>query len=203
LLHRIRGLRQEGFTRIILAVHYLAEHFEAFVNAQRDLDVELRLLMEPEPLGTGGALRHAITAVETPTLVVLNGDSWLRQPAAPVVAEHLRQGRAFTIVAVRAEHVEGGARRKGLLTIGAHDELVGFATGDAVVGWVNAGLYVLQTALVRRWPSGRYDLEQELMRLVPPGQGTVYRSEGSLLDIGTPRRYAHAARFLMEAEVAA
>lgn len=193
LLHILQHLQGEGFARVILAAHYLAEQFEAFARAHRDLGLELELLVEPEPLGTGGALRHAASAVRSPVFVALNGDSWGFGPVAPLLLEHGRGDRRLTMVVVRAGRLEGGARSKGLVSLGARGEILGFETGDgAAEQWVNAGCYVLDRAAVRAWPAGSYDLEQRLLSLVPPGTGFAWRSEGSLLDIGTPDCYAKA-----------
>lgn len=194
LLHLLLGLREEGFARILLAAHYLAEQFEAFVSAHQDLGLTLRLLVEPEPLGTGGALRHAACHVPSPVFIAMNGDGWGYQPVAPLLAEHARGDRRLTMVVVRADRVEGGARRKGIVSLGADGGILGFETGDAAADqWVNAGCYVLDRAMVRAWPEGAYDLEQRVMSLVPPGSGYVWRSGGSLLDIGTPDCYVHFA----------
>ena len=101
------------------------------------------------------------------------------------------------MVAVRADHVEGGAHNKGLISIGLHDEILGSSRGDAPHGsWVNAGLYVLNTQMVRSWPSGPYDFEERLTSLLVPEQGHAFRSEARLLDIGTPECYALAPRVL-------
>lgn len=195
LLHILQRLKAEGFARVILAAHYLAEQFEAFVRAHRDLGVELELLVEPEPLGTGGALRHAASAVRSPVFVALNGDSWGFGPVAPLLREHGRGERRLTMVVVRAGRMEGGARNKGVVSLGTRGEILGFETSDAAPEqWVNAGCYVLDRAMVQAWPEGSYDLEQRFLSLVPPGAGSAWRSEGSLLDIGTPDCYAEAER---------
>lgn len=39
-------------------------------------DLRLRYTEEPEPLGTGGALRLAVPMIETETALILNGDTW-------------------------------------------------------------------------------------------------------------------------------
>jgi NDP-sugar pyrophosphorylase family protein len=183
-------LQREGLTRIILAVHYLAERFHEFLREYASRLPAVTIVEEPAPLGTGGALRHAAQRIGSSPFAALNGDSWVRQPLAAVVAEHVRKGSAFTMVVVRAEQVEGGARNKGEVSLGAHEELLGLSTADTVSsGWVNAGCYVLNRELVLGWPSGRYDLEPHLMSLVPPGRGYVVRSDESLLDIGTPDSY--------------
>jgi NDP-sugar pyrophosphorylase family protein len=193
LLHRLIALRQEGFSHVILAAHYLVEQFRRFARTYAGLLPQVTVIAEPTPLGTGGALRSAVDHVRSSVFVALNGDSWGLQCAAPVLAEHSREGHRFTMVVVRAEHVEGGARQKGLVSCGPRGELLGLTTGDSLAEhWINAGLYILNRELVNAWPSGSYDLERELTSLVPPGAGYVFYSPETLLDIGTPECYARA-----------
>jgi DNA-binding MarR family transcriptional regulator len=77
LLHLLLRLKEEGFRRFMLAAHYLPEQFEAFVERHRDPFPGLRLVVEPKPLGTGGALRHAADHVES-THFLLLGSPWSR-----------------------------------------------------------------------------------------------------------------------------
>jgi len=197
LLHRLLAFRQEGCSRFILAVQHLADQFRAFAKRYEQELPGLTVIEESTPLGTGGALRHAAQHVGSPVFIAFNGDSWGVQPMTPVLAEHARNDRLLTMVVVRADQVEGGAQAKGMVNLGAHGEVLGFSTGDAVSGsWVNAGLYLLSRDLVRGWPQGAYDLEARLMSLIPPGTGYAFCSEASLLDIGIPACLARANREL-------
>lgn len=197
LFHLLRQLEQEGFKHFILAAHYLADRFQEFLMLYGHLLPSVELVVEPEPLGTGGALRHAVGHVGSSTLLVLNGDSLVSQPIAPVLAEHEQAGRDFTVVAVQASHVEGGAFNKGVWQIGSQGEVVGFDTEKAVEdGWVNAGVYLLSRATVASWPAGHYSLEENLPSLLRDRQADVFCSPGRLLDIGTPQTYEFADRLV-------
>lgn len=201
LLHLLLRMKREGFTRVILSAHYRAEQFQRFLSTYGDLVPDVQLVVEPEPLGTGGALRYAMEQVRSSVFVVLNGDSWVWQPVASVLAEHQRVQRACTIVAVQASHVTGRALNKGRLQIGANDRLEDVTTQETVTdGWVNAGIYVLDRAMVASWPKGSYSLEATLPTLVKGYHAGVFRSQGRLLDIGTPECYDWAGRLFQAAE---
>ena len=192
LLHLLLGMKQEGFSRFILTTHYLAEKFHDFVSTYGDLRNDTVVVTEDKPLGTGGALRNAASYVRSATFIGLNGDSYVSQPLMPVLDFHARMGNCFTMVAVRADNVLGGTANKGLLHIGAHCKITGFSPSGGGLGWVNAGIYVLNRAMVLSWPSGPYSVEESLMSLLGPTEGHVFCSEGRLLDIGTPECYARA-----------
>lgn len=192
LFHLLCRMRREGFGRFIITTHYLAEKFQTFLSKYGDFLRDTILVPEEEPLGTGGALRNAAMYIQSETFVGMNGDSYISQPVVPVVEFHARVGASFTMVAVKAENILGGAESKGALDIGPRDRIIGFSLGGRSRGWVNAGIYVLDRAMVLAWPSGRYDLEGNLMALLGPVKGRAFCSEGRLLDIGTPECYARA-----------
>lgn len=203
LLRRVMALRREGFSRILLATHYLAGRFHEFAERYAQAVPGLIVIEEPAPLGTGGALRHASQCVRSPVFVALNGDSWMAQPAAPVLAEHGQGNRLMSMVVVHAGRVEGSRRAKGIVTFSAEGQILGFSTGEAGAEvWVNSGLYVLDRTLVQSWPEGSYDLESHVRELVPSG-GFVFPSEEALLDIGTLECYARAQHALDESEALA
>ncbi len=194
LLLRLKG---EGFSRFILSGHYLADRFRYFVAEHQAELGGLELVIEPEALGTGGALRYAADRVATSPLLVINGDSWVEQPLTPVLEDHARFDREFTVVAVQADRVQGEARKKGVWRIGPDREAAGFATQESVVeGWVNAGCYVIDHAMISLWPLGSYSLEANLPILLTGRRTGVFCSEGRLLDIGTSETYSRAAKTL-------
>ena len=70
-------LRRNGVRRILLAAGHKAEVLDAWLAARPPDDLSITLSREPSPLGTGGALRHVEPRLETPHVLVLNGDSLL------------------------------------------------------------------------------------------------------------------------------
>ncbi|NLG35385.1 MAG: NTP transferase domain-containing protein [Lentisphaerae bacterium] len=70
-------LRRNGVRRILLAAGHKAEVLEAWLADRPSDDLSLRLSREPAPLGTGGALRHVESLLETSHVLVLNGDTLL------------------------------------------------------------------------------------------------------------------------------
>ncbi len=197
LLRLLLRLKEEGFRRFILAAHYLPQQFQGFVEANRGRFDEILLVVEPQALGTGGALRHASEYASSPTFLVLNGDSWVDQPLLPVLQEHARLRRDFTVIAVPAPQVEGEALKKGVWRIGPGGGVLGFDTRENVEeGWVNAGCYYLSREMVGSWPVGSYSLETNLPVLLNGRKTGVFCSQGRLLDIGTPQTYGRAGEVL-------
>ncbi|MBI3615663.1 MAG: NTP transferase domain-containing protein [Candidatus Omnitrophica bacterium] len=194
LLHLLLKMREQGFGRILLAAHYLPDLFRSFLSEYSVLLPDLQLILEHQPLGTGGALAFVARQVRGRTFVAMNGDSWVSQAAAPVLEEHQRLERKLTFVAVKAQRVEGGAIQKGVWRLDREGRPVGFSTESAAEGWVNGGLYVFDREIVASWPEGAYSLEENLLSLIQGVPAGLYYSDGRLLDIGTPELYEWANR---------
>jgi NDP-sugar pyrophosphorylase family protein len=68
--------------------------------------------------------------------------------------------------------------------------------GDAVPGWINAGVYLLQRGLLDRLPkSGFVSLEKEVLPQWVQMGGVWGFGGGRFIDIGTPESYADADEF--------
>ena len=193
LLYVLLRLQEEGFKRFILAASYLSEQFREFALCYQARVPGIEVVVEPKPLGTGGALRYAASAVNSSECLVINGDSWVSQRATSVLAAHVRRQRSFTAVAVDAAKVQGGALNKGVWSVGPSGEALAFSTEPCASGvWVNAGMYMVSRAMISGWPDGAYSLEQSFPSLLAGHPCGVFCSTGRLLDIGTPECYEMA-----------
>src|SRR5205085_7957835 len=69
---------RRGFTDIVFLAGYKASRVREFADALAHRlpgDCRLQVSVEPEPLGTGGAVAHAREMLAD-TFLLLNGDSW-------------------------------------------------------------------------------------------------------------------------------
>ncbi len=70
---------------------------------------------------------------------------------------------------------------------------------DAGPGLVNAGLYLIETSLLRGIPlEGAVSLEREVFPTWIGGKFYGYETSSAFLDIGTPESYAAAEAFLAD-----
>ncbi len=203
--HLFDQLAEIGFARVHLLVGVGAD---AIVAAAPGLAGELMVswTREDSPLGTGGAIRNAREHAGEVTLVV-NADSYTACNWAALGAAHLQAGD-------RAPGVGESAVDRGMVTVVAvweeergdygGIELAAAAGGPAAVlafqekgqnsdGYINAGIYLFDRAVIDEIPSGSSSLEHELLprlareaRLYASPQRCYFR------DIGTPERLAAA-----------
>jgi NDP-sugar pyrophosphorylase family protein len=150
---------------------------------------------EPAPLGTAGALRHALPHLASPTVLLLNGDSYCDADLAAFARFHRAHGGAASLVLARV----ADAARFGQVRVGAGGRVVRFEEKgqSREPGWVNAGIYLLDRALVAAVPPARpASLERDLLPgWVADGRVFGLRCGGRFLDVGTPQSYAQAERF--------
>lgn len=76
LVYLLDQLRRYGIIDIILSVGYQAERVMEVVGDGSGLGVQVRYAREESLLGTGGALRNALSLMEGDDILVLNGDSY-------------------------------------------------------------------------------------------------------------------------------
>jgi NDP-sugar pyrophosphorylase family protein len=153
---------------------------------------------EPAPLGTGGALRHALPHLSGPAVLLLNGDSYCDVDLEEFARFHRAEPAGVGMVLVRVPD----ASRFGRVRLGRTGRVIRFEEKAATraPGWINAGVYLLDRALVAELPAGRLSLEHDLLPgWVARRHVRGFRCEGRFLDIGTPRSYAEAERFFRAA----
>lgn len=185
LLH---ALASKGFCRVILSLGFMAGKVEAHFGEQF-AGMELVYEVENTPLGTGGAVRQALTRCSEDHVFVFNGDTYLDLEVADVEA-HWQTHRVPIIV---AREVPDTARFGRLNTAGGR--VTGFLEkGMAGAGLINAGCYVLPVAILNGFAHGQaFSLETDfLAKTVGAQRIDVFVTNGHFIDIGVPEDYARA-----------
>jgi NDP-sugar pyrophosphorylase family protein len=198
IVRLLEQVARAGWSQAVLCTGHMAEAVEeALGEAQAGLP--LVYSREPEPLGTGGALRLALPLLESDPVLVLNGDSWAEVDLAVLADEHRRRGAPATLALVEV----ADAARFGRVRLGADGAVERFEEKAAahLPGLINAGIYLLSRRLIEAIPAGRpVSLEREVFpSLVGRGlSGVVF--PGRFIDIGTPESLAEAESFFREAD---
>lgn len=155
----------------------------------------VRVLVEPEPLGTGGALRFALPVLAEDFLL-MNGDSWIESDLAQVSLAWRQQPEAEAQLLL--QRVPDAARYG---TVEASDGVItAFREKDparaGTPGWINAGVYVLRRAVVEAMPGdGPVSLEQDVLPgMVARGRARAVHATPNayFIDIGLPESLARA-----------
>jgi NDP-sugar pyrophosphorylase family protein len=193
LSYLLDQLEAAGIRRAVLCSGYRAEQLEVALGGRHGR-LELSYSREPEPLGTGGALRLALPRVAGDLVLALNGDSYLDCPLREFIAWHRQHGFAGSILLTRV----ADAGRFGTVAAAPGGAIQSFheKRGVPEPGWINSGIYLLSRRLVEALPQGKaVSLEREAFPLwLAQGLGG-YQHEAAFLDIGTPESLAQAEAF--------
>jgi D-glycero-alpha-D-manno-heptose 1-phosphate guanylyltransferase len=193
----LRYLAGQGTRRVILASGYAHAKLEAFAAAGAVAGLEVSCVVEPRPLGTAGAFRHAArtAGLHPAQWLVLNGDSLALTDLAPLFTALTDAGIEGALLGLPVTD----AARFGTLTRNAAGELIGFAEKRPGAGVINAGVYLLRARALDGWPVHEsLSFEREVF----PGLTSrsarlkVCVHAAPFLDIGTPESLAEADRFV-------
>jgi mannose-1-phosphate guanylyltransferase len=196
--HVLDHLGRHGVHEVVLSSSYLEATFHAFIQARAD-EPRITWITEEEPLGTGGAIVHALPHLGDEPFFALNGDILTDLDLTAMLAWHREHGAAATIA---LHHVED-ARPCGLVPTEPDGRVLEFREKPAepIPGDINAGTYLLDPAALRAWPSGtalsiEREIFPELIRRESPVYG--FLSGAYWLDLGTPEKYLRAHFDILE-----
>lgn len=190
----LSSLSRKGFGRVVLSLGYLADKVVSHFG-NRFAGMEIVYEIEEVPLGTGGAIRQAMTRCTADHVFVFNGDTYLDLEVAAV--ESLWDGQGAPIIVAREVP---DTVRYGRLAV-AESRVVGFAEkGSGGPGLINAGCYVLPVSCLDAFPPGQaFSMESDyLSPMVGRCHFNLFVTRGLFIDIGVPDDYARAQNELLE-----
>lgn len=196
LVRLLDQLAAAGCHRTILCTGHLGEQIEREFGAVHE-GIELVHAREPAPLGTGGALRHALPLLHDRAALVLNGDSYCDLDLRQFVAWARAGADAPALVAAQVPD----AARFGALRLDADGAVRAFGEKAAAgPGWINAGIYWLPARVLALLPPGPRSLERQVLPELLPTGLRAFRTDAPFLDIGVPDAYAAAPSFFAACE---
>lgn len=174
----IEGFVRQGFTDIILAVHYKAELIEDYFRSGSDFGAHIRYIHEEEALGTAGSLRRVAW---NGSLIVSNADVLATLDYTNLLTSHQLAGGSATVCAALYQH----QIHYGVLDTNERGALVGMREKPIESFAVNAGIYVIEDSvfLDARTPCGAFTMPELLMSL-PIGSVNVFPLHDIWIDVG-------------------
>ena len=201
LHYQIDRLKQvPEIDEVILSLNYQPRRIEDVFGDGSDVGIKIRYVVEPSPLGTGGAIRYAGESL-TESVVVFNGDVLTQIDLGEVLRLHRERRAKATIVltpvpnptAYGLVETDGDGNVKRFLEKPKPDEIT--------VDTINAGIYVLEPETFDRIPKDTaWSIERSYFpSLVERGETFVaYTYRGYWIDIGTPEKYTEVHRDIMD-----
>jgi D-glycero-D-manno-heptose 1,7-bisphosphate phosphatase len=184
---------RQGFNDVVLLAGHLGHLVQARYDGRTFGSARARVLVEPTPRGTAGALVSARDILE-PRFILLNGDSLFD-------------------INMRALAAEAGADCEALIALRRVPETSRYGTvelsGDRVIRFreksgntgpalINAGIYVLSATIINRISSLPCSIETDIFPvLAEEGRLRGSVGEGYFIDIGLPETLQQGRRELL------
>ncbi len=182
--------------RVVVAVNYLYEQVRDYFEAL-DTDVEVIVVNEPDPLGTGGAIKNVEEHVSG-TFAVANGDVVDSLDFGAFLNAHRRNRGVGTIAVTPVDDPTA----YGVVALDG-DRITRFVEKpqetEAPSNLINAGRYLFEPEVFDAIEAGRaVSLEREVFpQLIRRGL-YAFRETGLWSDAGTLPAYLEAQRLLLE-----
>lgn len=184
----------QGLSEFTFLLHHQADQIIDFLQAMQAGPLKgchVDWLIEPMPMGTGGAIAHAVKELGTiDDFLMTNADTWLGGGI-----RELTQSTGATMAVVNLSDVS----RYGQVHFDQSNYVTAFVEKNAksAAGWINAGLCRLSGGLFKDWNSQPFSLERELfLKLVQNRSLKVALLKTDFIDIGVPDDYHRFCRWV-------
>src|SRR5689334_10894814 len=185
--------------QVVLSLNYQPRRIEEIFGDGSDIGLGIQYVVEPEPLGTAGAVRYAGESLNE-SVVVFNGDVLTEIDLQAVIALHRERRAKATIVLTPVENPSA----YGLVEIDDRSNVLRFLEKpdphQITTDTINAGIYVLEPDTFERIPSEQpWSIERSFFPSLIERRETfvAYVYRGYWIDIGTPEKYMQVHRDIM------
>jgi mannose-1-phosphate guanylyltransferase len=185
---------------VVLSLNYQPRRIREVFGDGHDLGIKISYVVEPNPLGTGGAIKYA-TGSYNDTIVVFNGDVMTQVPLADVIRQHRERKAKATIVLTPVDNPTA----YGLVETDADSNVKRFLekpkAEEITCDTINAGVYILEPETFDRIPKDTvYSIERSYFPSLVERDETfiAYVHRGYWIDIGTPAKYVEVHRDIMD-----
>jgi D-glycero-alpha-D-manno-heptose 1-phosphate guanylyltransferase len=189
------ALEAAGFEHIIFALGYKHEIIEEYLrNTEQardnaDLKIKITSVVETQPLGTGGAVKFALSKSLSENVFILNGDTFLDLNYRQMADFHIKTNAKATLALKEMHDFD----RYGTVETDKNSRIVRFIEKQyCPKAWINAGVYILNKNALTDFPE-KFSLEKDFFeKTVAEGFLYGFPVDGYFIDIGIPEDYARA-----------
>ena len=185
---------------VVLSLNYQPRRIEEIFGDGGESGLGIRYVVEPVPLGTGGAVRYAGEALRE-SVVVFNGDVMTQVDLAAVIRLHRERRAKATIVLTPVDNPSA----YGLVETDADGNVRRFLEkpnpDEITCDTINAGIYVLEPDTFDRIPKDvPWSIERSFFPSLIERRDTfvAHVDRGYWIDIGTPEKYQQVHRDIMD-----
>ncbi len=142
MIERLIDSLPQNIDRVVVAASYMIDRLEQHFK-ENDIDREVVLVEEKEPLGTGGAIKNVEKYLDN-TFLAFNGDVISSINIQAIMDFHLKKNGKGTIAMWEVKD----PTRYGIIGFDTESRILRFlekpSAEDVFSNWINAGVYVLE-----------------------------------------------------------
>jgi len=190
----IRYVAGFGLKRFILCSGYMGDaikkHYQQIPGA-----LEILFSQENEPLGTGGAVKHAQPLIQSESFLVLNGDSFCKLNLPEFYKFHRKKKSILSVVLSKP----GDGQDSGIVVLDRQAKIVQFheKVKPSKGSLRSAGIYLMSREVFKFMGRNKvFSLEFDLFPALAGKDCYGYYCKKEFIDIGTPQNLIKASDFL-------
>ena len=187
LAYVLEDLAKKGFSSVVLAVSYHHDQIkEYFGNKYKNL--RLLYSIEDIPLGTGGAIKKALTLCENTDVTVINGDTFFDIDFDSLYDFYKNTESSVVLAAKEMPD----CTRHSTLEIAENGKITEFfEKKPQKKGFINGGIYIVNKNIFFNFPDTRFSFEKDILEKMTQGL-YAKKCSGYFIDMGIPEAYFRA-----------
>ena len=192
LSYLIDHLIDQGITNFVFALGYKSNEFIDFLQAKLPNN-NYSIVVEEEPLGTGGAIKLAIEKTTSKDIIALNGDSLFKANLNQLMQFHLEKKSSCTLALKPMQQFE----RYGSVVVDKDAMIASFKEKQLIeAGLINGGVYAIHVASFLAKPlTNKFSMEKDFLeKYAAEGKFFGNVQEAYFIDIGIPADFNRAQK---------
>ena len=188
-------LSKQGFRRVILGIGYKAGMIEEFYKKVR-FGLKIDFVIEEDQLGTGGAIKNALSQVESDVFFALNGDCYCPLNYEQFFLDYQKKQSRASIAVKLLKNVKDF----GVIKLDEQMKIQAFLEKQtAEEAFINTGVYCLEKKLYQEnSPEGKFSIEYDVFPKLIGKSFYGFPVDVPFFDMGTPERLVMVTQFLKE-----
>jgi len=192
LAHLLAWLKRFGASRVVMSLGYKGDAVQQFLASHPVPGLDIESCVEPEALGTAGAIRFARPLLHSDPVLILNGDSFADADLCALMERQRTSHALATVLCVAHETGDrfGRVRLDHEGWIACFAEKGADGAGPSII---NAGAYAVSARLLDQVAAGAArSWERDVLEAAPAGALAAAVGRFTFIDIGTPESLAQA-----------
>ena len=186
----IAHLTTQKITSFVFSLGYMHERIEEYIQINY-AHLQVKFSVENEQLGTGGAIKLALSKCEEENVLVVNGDTLFETDNNAMWIQHINHNSACTLALKPMQNFE----RYGAVTINDNNIITAFTEKKYMEkGLINGGVYLINriTFNQKNLPQ-KFSFEKDFMEKYLETQTMIgVEDNGYFIDIGIPDDFKKA-----------